>query len=115
MNIPARGFREIDESYTIENYKSKRKVILKFRIQRESLIFLDVVFPPGTERKLPAVPKIPIFYEGELPQKTGRRLIEMRGPELIHTELIHKQYALQVSAAGFVSDSLSDIRYTSKL
>jgi len=81
INVPTRGFKRVDDSYVIEDYR-------------------NVIFPPGTERKLPAVPKMPIFYDGEMPQKTGRRDIEMRGPELVHTELIHKQYGIMAADGG---------------
>jgi len=80
INIPKRGFKKIDETYEVENYS-------------------NVIFPPG-DRKLPVVPKMPIFAEGEIPRKTGRRDIEMRGPELIHNELIHKQYGIIAQDGG---------------
>jgi len=85
VNVPKRGFKKVDETYTIENYK-------------------NVVFPPGPNRKLPPVLKMPIFYDGEIPLKTGRREIEMRGPEMVHRELIHKQY-------GIVSDDGGDMKW----
>lgn len=70
-------------------------------MKSDFLCFLDVVFPPGPDRKLPPILKMPIFYDGEVPHKTGGRGIEMRGPEMVHTELIHKQYGIVVSLIFF--------------
>jgi len=39
---------------------------------------------------------------GEEPYKTSHRLIEARGPEEIHTELIHNQFGLAAVNGGFL-------------
>ena len=67
--------------------------------------FLDVTFPPDNQRILPELLKSPIKNltgvvkkkESEKFKHITKRLIEIRGPELYHNYLIHKQYGLAVS------------------
>lgn len=58
----------------------------------------DVIWPADGARELPIVPKAPMFNPelGEAPKSTTKRLIEIRGPELVHTDFKHKQYGIVV-------------------
>ncbi|CAB3402326.1 unnamed protein product [Caenorhabditis bovis] len=65
----------------------------------------NVRFPPNGQRKLPVMPSEP-FYDaekGEKKYKSTKRMIEARGVEEIHTELIHEQYGLAAVSGGFIS------------
>ncbi|KAK0414494.1 hypothetical protein QR680_011463 [Steinernema hermaphroditum] len=69
--------------------------------------FENVVFPPNGQMKLPSMPTEP-FYDaekGEYKYKTTKRMIEARGVEEIHTDLIHKQYGLAAISGGFISSA----------
>ncbi|CDW55493.1 ribosomal protein [Trichuris trichiura] len=68
------------------------------------LEFGPVIFPPGEQRYLPPVPKAPIFDPAKKEQEryATKRLIEIRGPELVHTKLIHRQYGLRAKLGGFL-------------
>lgn len=46
---------------------------------------------------------------GEAKYKTTKRMIEARGVEEIHTDLIHRQYGLQAKSGGFIS--AKDFKY----
>lgn len=59
----------------------------------------DVEFPPD-RRKLKMLQKVPYPTPGMRPQKMMKRLTDIRGPELIHNKLIHKQYGLQATVGG---------------
>ena len=43
--------------------------------------------------------KVPLAYStgGQKPVKMPRRLVDMRGPELVHNKLVHKQWGIQVN------------------
>jgi len=73
--------------------------------------FENVVFPPNGQYKLPPMPSEPTFdpEKGENKYKTTKRMIEARGVEEIHTELIHRQYGLVAKAGGFIS--AADFKY----
>lgn len=47
--------------------------------------------------------------KGENKYKTTKRMIEARGVEEIHTELIHRQYGLVAKSGGFIS--AADFKY----
>ncbi|ETN77238.1 hypothetical protein RB195_011100 [Necator americanus] len=67
--------------------------------------FENVTFPPNGQLKLPKMPDEP-FYDpekGEKKYKTTKRMIEARGVEEVHTELIHEQYGLAAISGGFIS------------
>ncbi|KIH42476.1 ribosomal protein L16, partial [Ancylostoma duodenale] len=67
--------------------------------------FENVKFPPNGVLKLPKMPPEP-FYDpekGEKKYKTTKRMIEARGVEEVHTELIHEQYGLAAISGGFIS------------
>ncbi|CAD5118470.1 DgyrCDS7174 [Dimorphilus gyrociliatus] len=51
-------------------------------------------------RKLRMLEKVPQSFIGNRPQKMMKRLIDMRGPELYHTTLIHKQYGIRAILGG---------------
>ncbi|VDN21025.1 unnamed protein product [Gongylonema pulchrum] len=57
----------------------------------------DVVFPPDGQYKLPAMPEEPTYEPilGEQKYKTSTQLVDTRGFEEIHTELIHKQSCIK--------------------
>lgn len=40
---------------------------------------------------------------GEQKFKTAKHLVDVRGPEEIHTELIHKQYGIAAVSGGFIA------------
>lgn len=44
--------------------------------------------------------KVPPTFIGNRPQKMMKRLIDMRGPELYHTRLIHRQYGIRAVLGG---------------
>lgn len=54
--------------------------------------------------KLPEMPREPVYDEskGEIRYKSAKRMIDVRGVEEIHTELIHNQYGLAVKSGGFI-------------
>ncbi|KRX44349.1 39S ribosomal protein L16, mitochondrial [Trichinella murrelli] len=66
--------------------------------------FGPVIFPPNDQRTLPIVLKTPIFNPsiGEYPKYATRRLIEIRGPELVNNKLIHQQYGVRAVRGGFL-------------
>jgi len=58
-------------------------------------LFVDVEYPE--RNKLKFIEKVPVYPAGLRPPKMQKNLRFMRGPELIHTELIHQQYGIVVS------------------
>ncbi|VDP12034.1 unnamed protein product [Soboliphyme baturini] len=83
---------------TIEWVKQERITYLRlFSLEK-------IYFPPSGERQLPQVPKVPVFDASvnEVPKKHTKRLIEIRGPELVHTKLIHQQYGVRALVGGFM-------------
>uniref|UniRef100_A0A7E4W126 Large ribosomal subunit protein uL16m n=1 Tax=Panagrellus redivivus TaxID=6233 RepID=A0A7E4W126_PANRE len=73
--------------------------------------FENVIFPPNGQMKLTPMPQEPAFDAeiGEAKYKTTKRMIEARGVEEIHTELIHKQYGLVAKSGGFIP--ATDFKY----
>ncbi|TKR61541.1 hypothetical protein L596_028637 [Steinernema carpocapsae] len=69
--------------------------------------FENVVFPPDGQMKLPAMPAEPYFdsEKGEFKNKHTKRMIEGRGVEEIHTDLIHRQYGIAAISGGFISSA----------
>uniref|UniRef100_W6NIB9 Ribosomal protein L10e L16 and Frag1 DRAM Sfk1 domain containing protein n=1 Tax=Haemonchus contortus TaxID=6289 RepID=W6NIB9_HAECO len=67
--------------------------------------FENVKFPPNGQLKLPKMPPEPEYDpdKGEKKYKTTKRMIEARGVEEVHTELIHEQYGLAAVSGGFIS------------
>ncbi|WKY01989.1 hypothetical protein Q1695_015753 [Nippostrongylus brasiliensis] len=67
--------------------------------------FENVTFPPNGQLKLPKMPPEPVYdmEKGEKKYKTTKRMIEARGVEEVHTELIHQQYGLAAISGGFIS------------
>ena len=55
----------------------------------------DLIFPE--RRKLRILPKVPIQDANKKTQRMPKRLIDMRGPELIHNKLIYKMFGIRVS------------------
>uniref|UniRef100_A0A0K0DWQ9 Large ribosomal subunit protein uL16m n=1 Tax=Strongyloides stercoralis TaxID=6248 RepID=A0A0K0DWQ9_STRER len=65
----------------------------------------NVIFPPDGEFKLPPMPAAP-NYDLDIKEKKykdTKRMIEARGVEEIHTELIHKQFGLAAVSGGFIT------------
>lgn len=63
--------------------------------------FDDVEFPTSDKRRLRILEKVPHpINPTRGPLKMPKRLIDMRGPELIHNKLIHKQYGIQALTGG---------------
>nr|CAG4643494.1 EOG090X0DE4 [Ilyocryptus agilis] len=52
------------------------------------------------KRKLHFMDKVPTYAPNVKPPKMAKRLILMRGPELIHTEFIYKQYGIVALCGG---------------
>lgn len=67
----------------------------------------DVIFPPDGQMKLPPMPAEPTYdlEKGEKKYKTTKRMIEVRGVEEVHTELIHGQYGIAAVTGGFISSA----------
>jgi len=78
--------------------------------------FKDVEFPevvhsrageedPLDARRLPEIPKIPEYtdwYRAGKPPKHSRDLFNIRGPELVHNDLVHKQFGVVATQGGFL-------------
>uniref|UniRef100_A0A915D539 CWH43-like N-terminal domain-containing protein n=1 Tax=Ditylenchus dipsaci TaxID=166011 RepID=A0A915D539_9BILA len=66
--------------------------------------FENVIFPPNGEMLLPPMPAEPVLNADIKEKKHAhtKRMIEVRGFEQIHTELIHKQFGLAVVSGGFM-------------
>jgi len=77
--------------------------------------YKDVEFPEATHgragedplsaRRLPEIPKIPEYTDWHRPGKPpkhNRNLINIRGPELVHNDLVHKQYGVVAEQGGFL-------------
>ncbi|XP_014211762.1 39S ribosomal protein L16, mitochondrial [Copidosoma floridanum] len=61
----------------------------------------DVEVPPDSRgKKLPIMPKTPVFLAPMRPFKMQKKLRLMRGPELVHNELLHKQYGVIALIGG---------------
>uniref|UniRef100_T1J6G4 Large ribosomal subunit protein uL16m n=1 Tax=Strigamia maritima TaxID=126957 RepID=T1J6G4_STRMM len=60
--------------------------------------FSDVEYPE--KNKLPIMPKVPLNTSNRKPQPFPKRAIDMRGPELIHNRLIHKQFGVMALTGG---------------
>lgn len=58
------------------------------------LLKLDVEFPENP--KLRFMEKVPQYPMGIKPPRCTKRLIDIRGPELVHNTLIHRQYGVVV-------------------
>ncbi|VDM42012.1 unnamed protein product [Toxocara canis] len=67
--------------------------------------FENVIFPPNGQMKLPPMPAEPTYdlEKGEKKYKTTKRMIEVRGVEEVHTELIHGQYGIAAVTGGFIT------------
>lgn len=62
----------------------------------------DIEFPE--KRKLRFMEKVPHPQPGQRLSKMMKQLIDMRGPELTHTFLLHKQYGIRVSTVVYVEE-----------
>ena len=71
--------------------------MVKFQNSLLNYLFADVEVPPDSRgKKLPIMYKVPIYPPTVRPYKMQKRLRLMRGPETIHTELLHKQYGVML-------------------
>ncbi|XP_050546440.1 39S ribosomal protein L16, mitochondrial isoform X2 [Daktulosphaira vitifoliae] len=50
--------------------------------------------------KLHYIERVPVYNSSIKPPKMFKRLDLMRGPELVHNKLIHKQYGIQATGGG---------------
>jgi len=50
--------------------------------------------------KLWVMPKVPQLPPSQRPIKSQKKLIDMRGPETVHNQLLHKQYAIVAVTGG---------------
>jgi len=73
--------------------------------------FIDVVFPLWDKRKLPLLPKNPNAQSNTKPRKMPKRVIDIRGPELVHNKLIHKQFGVQVTLIFLCSSLIASSLY----
>ena len=74
---------------SLDDYNGKWRTLILF--------ISDVKLPHGDRRKLPLLYKVPQTFPGTgKPPKYTKRLIDIRGPELVHNKLVHKQYGIQV-------------------
>jgi len=77
--------------------------------------YKDVEFPEATHaradedplaaRRLPEIPKIPEYTDWHRPGKPpkhSRDIFNIRGPELVHNNLVHKQYGVVAEQGGFL-------------
>jgi len=61
----------------------------------DSFLLLDIKLPPEEEREL--VPLLPVpSWHGVDPRKMTRNYADMRGPELVHNDLIYGQFGIMV-------------------
>lgn len=97
---------------SLTHTRGKRSKPLALPAPHPSL-WKDVEFPEVTHnkedyieaRKLPEFPKVPLYTDWHRPGKPPkhmRRIINIRGPELIHNELIHKQFGIVAEQGGFL-------------
>ena len=57
--------------------------------------FSDIELPEMN--KIKTVPKVPTYPVNQKPPKMMKQLHLIRGPELVHNKLVHKQYGVAVS------------------
>ncbi|XP_067933585.1 large ribosomal subunit protein uL16m-like [Watersipora subatra] len=63
--------------------------------------YSNVIMPPLENRKLPLLPKVPPSIAlGQKMRKVPKRLLDMRGPELVHNKLIYGQFGIQAITGG---------------
>uniref|UniRef100_A0A0N5BVS7 Large ribosomal subunit protein uL16m n=1 Tax=Strongyloides papillosus TaxID=174720 RepID=A0A0N5BVS7_STREA len=93
--------QNILKSAVIKTIQSVRGV-KKFQFP---ITYENVVFPANNEFKLPPMPSEPAYSSelGEKKFKETKRMVEARGVEEIHTELIYKQFGLAAVSGGFIS------------
>jgi large subunit ribosomal protein L16 len=58
----------------------------------------DIELPPEAERPLVAMEPMPTWH-GVRPRKYPRQMHDIRGPELVNNQLLHKQYGIIVCIA----------------
>ncbi|OAF70588.1 39S ribosomal protein L16, mitochondrial [Intoshia linei] len=59
-----------------------------------------IVYPPFSSRFLPVVPKTPPLHGSSKMLKMTKRLDLIRGPETVHTELLHRQFGVRAVTGG---------------
>ncbi|CAH1800400.1 unnamed protein product [Owenia fusiformis] len=62
--------------------------------------FDDVTFPE--RRKLKLMLKVPLFIGNERPRRQFKRIIDIRGPEEVHTKLTHGKYGIVAQGGGYL-------------
>ncbi|XP_035231561.1 39S ribosomal protein L16, mitochondrial-like [Stegodyphus dumicola] len=73
--------------------------------------FADIELPE--QRKLPIIPKIPQYYINTKPPLLRKSHEDIRGPETVHNELLHKQYGIIALSGGYLKyGSIEVIRNT---
>ena len=92
-----RGLYDMDRMYKYETIKETFicLYIIKEILKVYSLTVADVEFP-AERRRLRPLEKQPQPYPGQRMPKMPKRLIDMRGPELVNNKLIHKQFGIRV-------------------
>lgn len=83
----------------------KNLQMAQFTLQMRGITYLKpppnfdhIEMPENT--KLKTVPKVPIYPTNQRPPKMMKQLHLIRGPELIHNKLVHKQYGVAAVRGG---------------
>ena len=59
-------------------------------------------YPENANNRLKLFPKAPTFPASITPPTMKKRIADMRGPELVHNKLIHKQYGIVALSGGMM-------------
>jgi len=105
--------------------KRSRAVVIQSKPHPSA--YKDVEFPeafharsdedPHAARRLPEIPKVPEYTDWHRhgkPPKHSRDLINIRGPELVHNNLVHQQFGIVAEQGGYLRHEHFDMmkRYT---
>ncbi|KAG1660633.1 39S ribosomal protein L16, mitochondrial [Nymphon striatum] len=82
-------------------------LLSKITVAMASMLKIPMTIPKNYDhvhmpekRKLPVFHKVPQYPAGIKPQKSIKRLIDLRGPELVHNEFTFKQYGIVALHGG---------------
>ena len=101
--------------WSIQSRGKRNKAALMNKPMPHPSLWKDVEFPEATHvradeeihasRRLPDIPKVPEYTDWHRhgkPPKHSRDIINIRGPELVHNDLIHKQFGIVAEQGGFL-------------
>jgi len=93
----------------------RNKALLASKSAPHPSVWKDVEFPEATHakigddplaaRRLPEIPKVPEYtdwHRSGKPPKHSRDIINIRGPELVHNNLVHKQFGIVAEQGGYL-------------